>query len=54
MAHSDSEKNQVRIARLEFVAISPSAPCGASTADPVLLEAFVSVDLVSWAACSNV
>ena len=32
----------------------PSAPCGASTADPVLLVAFASVDLVSWTACFNV
>ena len=31
----------------------PSAPCGASTADPVLLEAFASVYLVSWIACCN-
>ena len=33
--------------------INPSAPCGASTADPVLLEAFASVYLVSWIACCN-
>ena len=32
----------------------PSAPWGASTADPVLLEAFVSVYLASWTACCHV
>ena len=33
----------------------PSAPCGASTADPVMLEAFVAEDLVSLqiVACSS-
>ena len=33
---------------------NPSAPCGASTADPVLLEAFVAVNLASWTASCTV
>ena len=31
-----------------------SAPCGASTADPVLLEVFASVDLITWTVYCNV
>ena len=53
----EEQPDKIREALTEFrekhIQDYPSAPCGASTADPVLLEAFASVYLVSWIACCN-